>query len=132
MPSMFCQTPECERPTEGSTGYCATCNARARKLSREMKKPLKQSRTIDKASPKRKENLTLYAQQARQWIAGKRCACCGDPATDVHHKKGRTNDLLLEKKYWLPVCRPCHNLITEDSAWAIAEGYSISRTKETA
>lgn len=89
-------------------------------------KPLKRT-PVKKVSDKRKEQNTLYSQARATWIIGKRCACCGDPATEVHHKAGRTNDLLLEKKYWLPVCNGCHRLITEDSAWAVKEGYSLPR-----
>jgi len=55
---------------------------------------------------------------------------CQKIAVDVHHMAGRANDLLLEEKYWLPVCRNCHDWITENSAEAIDLGLSISRLKK--
>lgn len=125
----YCELTEgCENPKEGSTIGCASCNAALRKATREFSKPVKDRKSVKKFSPKRKEQTTAYAQAVKIWIVGKRCACCGDPATECHHKKGRTNDLLMEKKYWLPVCSGCHRLITEDSAWALKNGYSLLRS----
>jgi len=101
----------------------------ARDLTKPKKivKPLKRT-AIAKQSPKRQEQNLEYSGERNAWIEGKLCVCCGEPATEVHHAAGRTNDLLLEKKYWKPVCRPCHVLITEDSAWAIQNGWSLPRT----
>lgn len=127
-PHFLCTNDDCERVREGNTPYCSTCNYEQRRSDRQMSKPVKERKAVKKFTPKRKEQTTLYAQTVKTWIIGKRCSCCGDPATQCHHMKGRTNELLMEKKYWLPVCHGCHRLITEDSAWAIKEGYSISRT----
>lgn len=33
--------------------------------------------------------------------------------TDCHHIRGRNGDLLLDERYWLPVCRQCHDFIGE-------------------
>lgn len=30
---------------------------------------------------------------------------------DNHHIRGRNGALLLDERYWLPVCRECHNWI---------------------
>lgn len=107
---------------------CASCNRAERKrIQNEAKDPKKRT-PIKKVSAKRKEQNAVYSEACRTWLIGKRCACCGDLATEVHHKGGRTNELLLEKKYWLPVCSGCHRLITEDSAWAIQQGYSLIRS----
>lgn len=125
----ICHFPECESYCEGSTDYCSTHNFERRKAQRPIKDDRKAK--IKKFSEKRIGQLTIYSKQVRTWLIGKRCICCGDPATECHHAAGRENDLLLTKKWWKPVCRPCHILITEDSAWAIREGYSISRTKTT-
>jgi hypothetical protein len=56
--------------------------------------------------------------------------CVRNDATDIHHMKGRENDLLLDINYWLPVCRSCHRKITDDSAWAIRNGYSYKRNEQ--
>lgn len=126
-PAYLCTNEDCERAREGLTPFCSTCNAGLRRLERDLSKPVKEKKAVKKFTPKRTGQNSIYSQTVKTWIVGKRCACCGDPATDCHHMKGRTNELLLEKKYWLAVCRGCHRLMTEDSAWAIKEGYSISR-----
>lgn len=131
---MTCAIPDCESPVENpQTGLCASCGHAARKALRESlkpsasKKPLKRV-PLKKVSDKRKEQNTAYSVARLTWIIGKKCACCGDTASEVHHMKGRENDLLMEKKYWLPTCSGCHRLITDDSAWAIAHGYSLRRS----
>ena len=132
-PHFLCTIDDCDRVKEGNTPYCSTHNHGFRKMARDLSKPvappkpLKRS-AIRKVSPKRAEQNLEYAGERNAWIEGKKCVACGDPATEVHHAAGRTNDLLLEKKYWKPVCRPCHVLITEDSAWAIQNGWSLPRT----
>ena len=37
---------------------------------------------------------------------------------DVHHKRGRDGLLLFNSKYWIPVCRECHNWIRDNTAKA--------------
>lgn len=44
-------------------------------------------------------------------------ACCR-PAVDVHHTRGRTGTLLLDTRFWVPVCRECHNWIQDNPAEA--------------
>jgi hypothetical protein len=44
----------------------------------------------------------------------------------LHHQKGRGIHL-NEVAYWLAVCRPCHNWITEHSKEAIEMGLSEKR-----
>ena len=134
-PHYLCEMDDCDRVKEGNTPYCSTHNHGLRRLARDLSapkkapKPLKRT-PLKKASPKREEQNMEYNAARNVWLAGKLCACCGDPASDVHHKLGRTNELLLEKKYWLPVCRPCHVLITTDTEYAIKNGYSLSRNKK--
>jgi hypothetical protein len=56
------------------------------------------------------------------------CAVCKKRKTqDVHHMKGKEGTLLIEVEFWLPVCRPCHTKINDDSKWAIEQGYSLKR-----
>jgi len=53
---------------------------------------------------------------------------CGAPADQIHHKKGREGNLLLEEKYWLAVNFKCHRHIEDHPYWAKQEGYSLQRT----
>ena len=134
-PAYLCTNDDCQRVREGNTPFCSTCNHGLRKIARDLTKPPKvikplKRQSIRKVSPKRQEQNAEYSGERNAWIEGKLCVACGWPATEVHHAAGRTNELLLEKKYWKPVCRACHILITEDSAWAIKEGLSLSRNKK--
>jgi hypothetical protein len=48
----------------------------------------------------------------------------------VHHKRGRTGDLLVNKDYFLACCLNCHRYIEDHPAVAIENGWSISRFKD--
>ncbi len=41
---------------------------------------------------------------------------------DIHHSRGRSGRFLLLEKYWIPVCRRCHNWIGDHPAKAKAIG----------
>jgi hypothetical protein len=89
-------------------------------------------KAINKTSDKLKEELKTYRKEARRFLSQHPlCAICKQPATTVHHKAGRIGELLLDKSKWLQLCLPCHQQVTEDSAWAIKNGYSESRLKAT-
>lgn len=144
----ICHYPECESYCEGTTDYCATHNYEQRRSAKdavkltkqqERKKAqrlagMKEKRTpIKKASDKRADQLALYSILRKKWLKGKLCGVkgCGCMADDIHHKKGRDGDLLIDTRFFLAVCRPHHRYITDHPAESIAEGYSISRTKIT-
>jgi hypothetical protein len=88
---------------------------------------------IKNISDKRRSQLYIYAMIKKQYMHKHRvCIVCNTKdATDIHHMKGRENDLLLDINYWLPVCRLCHRKITDDSLWAIRMGYSYKRNGQT-
>jgi hypothetical protein len=99
-----------------------------RKSQRNASKPVKQKAAIKKVSEKRKVQNDAYSKARLTWIVGKRCQCCGDPATVIHHRAGRSNEMLLEKKYWLAVCSPCHDEIHANPVWAASQGYMLKRS----
>lgn len=53
--------------------------------------------------------------------------CHGMLSNQVHHKKGRIGDLLLNKEFWLPVCNQCHKWIECHPIEAKELGLSLSR-----
>lgn len=133
MKPIYC---ECGRVVENKdTGLCSSCGFAQRKKQRDASAPVKQVKQLKRTKPKRvsdkrKDQNKVYGGMRLEFlILNPLCVCCGNLATEIHHAAGRSNDLLLEKKYWKPICSGCHRLVTEDSAWAIREGYSISRTK---
>lgn len=132
----MCEYEDCERVKSSLGKYCATHDHMLRKEAREASKPVRVPKPlkrvpVKKVSEKRQVENYAYTIARNAWIEGKRCACCGDPATEVHHQKGRENDLLLEKKYWLPVCHGCHVEITENPEWAKENGYILPRSTTT-
>ena len=60
-----------------------------------------------------------YLREVRVWIVGKTCqAWCSDigvnrSAEECHHIRGRIGKLLLDNKWWLPVCSQCHRKMRE-------------------
>jgi ribosomal protein L37E len=137
----------CGKPSENKdTGECASCGAARRKaqrqlLSDEKVKEAKKFQQIRKVSTAQKKRLSDYSKIREEWIMGKICAVCKVAhARDVHHMKGRAGyadeqarnegiKLLIDIRFWLPVCGPCHTHITVDSKWAIEQGYSLPRNQ---
>ena len=91
------------------------------------------SKSINPISQKRKGQLLEYKKKRDEFLKG-HTLCeigydhfCEKIASEVHHTKGKENDLLLDETLWKSVCRHCHTMITEHSAEAIDKGYSVSR-----
>lgn len=53
--------------------------------------------------------------------------CHGLLAIEIHHKKGRCGLLLTDIKYFLAVCRTCHDWIEENVIQAKELGLSLDR-----
>lgn len=133
---MYCQCGKISENRE--TGECASCGAARRKAERMT---VKQRTPINKVSEKRGKELNQYATLKAKFILNKWCAYHGKPClpVDIHHQMGRIGfaddkeiPLLLDTRYWIPVCRIAHNWITEHSTEAIELGYSFSRlSKQT-
>lgn len=52
---------------------------------------------------------------------------CTYKATDLHHRAGRVGELLWDTRYFLAVCRGCHQLIEREPAMAKEKGFSLDR-----
>jgi hypothetical protein len=52
---------------------------------------------------------------------------CKKLPTEVHHKKGKIGKLLTDTRYFLGVCRECHNKIELEPLWAKENNYSLNR-----
>jgi hypothetical protein len=89
-------------------------------------KPIKQR--SDKRSAEEKE----YGRERQKFLrAHKSCVAklsgCKGRSCDIHHMKGRIGTLLLEQKYWISVCRECHEWIENNPKDAKLLGLSLSR-----
>jgi hypothetical protein len=47
---------------------------------------------------------------------------CGEKSVDLHHRMKR-GKYLNDPRYFLAVCRPCHDRCHRNPAWARANGY---------
>jgi hypothetical protein len=120
------------------TGLCASCGAEQRKAARASLKT-KEKKPIRKVSEKREFELIDYNREAKKFLIGKNCVHFKkQKATEVHHMIGRIGyaddwarerhiTLLMDKRFWLPVSHDAHELITNNTQWAIDAGYSFKR-----
>lgn len=88
-------------------------------------------KAIPKISKKRASNNKIYSL-IRNIFLNLFCICeaklpgCTTRATDIHHKRGRGIYLLIIR-FFLPVCRSCHDQIGIKSKEAMEKGLSESR-----
>lgn len=131
---MNCRTENCER-LPGRNGYCATCNRAARKAvelaTRIVKVEVKKAK---RRSDKRAGEEREYLRRIKVFLEGKECALeghlvpCSGRMT-CHHQKGRIGQLLLDERYWLPVCGVHHAFIENNPETAYRNGWSLLRTQ---
>lgn len=92
---------------------------------------MKRGGPLRPVSKKRAAQNRTYSALRRDFLAAwPRCQFpngCDRPATDVHHKRGRVGDLLLDVTHWAALCRPHHRHVTEQPAESFASGISERR-----
>ena len=80
-------------------------------------------------SSKRMGQVREYTIKRREFLILHCCKVCWDSgqkvrqATEVHHVRGRVGEMLLDTRYWLPICHFCHRKIHKEPAWATEMGY---------
>ena len=83
-------------------------------------------------SKKQSANLRIY-KKVREIYLNNNPNCeaklqgCSYEATEIHHKAGKTGDLLFNTKYFLAVCRTCHNWIEGNPKEAKQMNLSVDR-----
>lgn len=97
-------------------------------------KPEKKSKVkkpIKKVIDKRKRELAIYDKLKKVYMEeNPNCEVCKvNKSKDLHHRAGRKGSWLTKWSNFLAVCRPCHRKITDDSLWAIENGYSEYRNR---
>ena len=81
-------------------------------------------------SKKRAKQLRAYSKIRREFLDSKMCDACGvRPATEVHHRKGRIGNDLLDEDFFMAICRACHTQIHLNPAWAHAKDYLVRQGK---
>jgi len=112
----------------------------APKPIKEDKKPKK---NISSVSEKRKESNEMYSYLSKIFKdKNKKCKVCNKLDTvHVHHQKGRQGfddewakwmnvPLLLDIRWWLPVCAKCHDNIENNPEYAYENKYSYKRNSK--
>lgn len=103
--------------------------------------PIKRTQTpikrtnVNKVSDKQKHLNDFYkallvyrnAKNSKCSVGLPGCTKVGD---QTHHQYNRTGYWLICFKYTIPICQNCHCFITENSDFAINNGYSISRFED--
>ena len=92
----------------------------------KVEKP-KKSKKIKHRSDKRAAQERQYAIIRPIFLEGKFCPITGDAATQIHHKKGRIDELLTDVRFFLAVSDAGHKKIEANPEWAYEMGYSLSR-----
>lgn len=61
------------------------------------------------------------------------CQCCKyRPSTELHHKKGRNRELLVDVQYFAALCHECHYHIHFIAPlWAYENGWLIGKDAQT-
>lgn len=92
-------------------------------MSTKCRKPLRRT-PLKRVSKKLGAKLRQYRVLAVQFKKDNPTCqvCCVKFTSDVHHKAGRGRNL-LNVATWMPVCRPCHDLIHQHPSFARKQGY---------
>lgn len=96
-------------------------------------KPTIKAKLIPPRSQKRSKEERLYAAkriifiQEHPMCEAHISGICTEYATEVHHKKGRIGEDLLDETHWLALCHMCHDYIENHREFAMEKGFSIKR-----
>lgn len=92
----------------------------------------KKPKAIPKVSAKQIERLAKYRKVRDEFMklhptCQAKLERCTIKATDTHHSRGRTGDLLTDKRYFKALCRNCHQYIETHPTFAREMGLSANR-----
>ncbi|NBO61650.1 MAG: HNH endonuclease [Flavobacteriia bacterium] len=102
-------------------------------MSLARKQGLKRSGTLKRTplrrvSKKRAQQNRKYTKLREEYLKHNPvCDACGGRATEIHHKRGRFQERLLDKDFFSPLCRGCHQKVHMEPKWAYSVGLLIAR-----
>jgi 4-alpha-glucanotransferase len=98
-----------------------------RKTPLRSKTPLKRSRGLRNASPKRQREYKEYAKVKKAYLAlHPICERCKKAKSqDIHHKAGRNGRYLCEYSLFAALCRTCHDEVHANGKEARKQGWII-------
>ncbi len=94
------------------------------------KKAIPARKAVRKVSVSRqKERYDYRKQKAAFMFRQPFCQVCfKEKAIDVHHIRGTFKARLNDEKWWMSVCRVCHDFIHAHPSWSYARGYLVIRS----
>lgn len=96
----------------GREKFCRECYGKS--ITGVAKKPKPTAKRIPAMSSKMAKKKAVYSVMRVKFLTdhpmchARIDARCSMKATEVHHKAGRIEELLLDMRFWLPVCHNCH------------------------
>ena len=89
--------------------------------------PRKVRKRVPRVSKARRSKAPAYRAAVAEFLAANpRCQCgrpgCRRPSEDVHHTRGRAGPLLMDRRFWLALARPCHDWVRDHVPEARALG----------
>lgn len=110
--------------------WLKTVAAAKNKPRKQIKKPVHRKRIRHRA-PRRAAQYAQYRIDRDEFLSKPENSMCRVypwmEATDIHHMKGKIEELLLDQRWWLPVCREAHDKLELFPDWAKENGYSLDR-----
>lgn len=95
-------------------------------LMRGAAAPVKRRKFVRSISRGRAKLLREYSNRQKRWKnlgANRRCRRCGcGGRMECHHIRGRIGALLLDERFWAPLCPACHRWVGEHPREARAAG----------
>lgn len=87
---------------------------------------MKPRKRINPMSARRRQEMKVYLEKRRQLFRGHpHCQACpirglekSRWSKDCHHLRGRAGSLFLDERFFLAVCRQCHDFIRDNIAEA--------------
>ena len=89
---------------------------------------MKTRKPLKRVSAKRARERVIYEKRKKAFLSeNAMCYSCMDPATDLHHERGRCGKLFLDERFWMALCRKCHTWVHEHPRLAVERGLMAGR-----
>ena len=95
--------------------------------------PMKRGKRVNPRSEKMTEAMEAY-KPLRDLFLMRHRECqvrargCTRWTQDLHHRKGRLGELLLDEAWFAACCRSCHSYVHEHGEWARKNGWLVPRS----
>ena len=126
-----CNQPKYIWKNVGGKKFCKDCCGKLETGVAQKPKPT--AKRIPTFSSKMQKKKAVYSVRRNKFLDdfpmchAKVNVKCAQYSSEVHHKAGRVEELLLDTTTWLPVCNSCHRWIELHPVEAKELGLSINR-----